>query len=425
MGTNSVRLGSEALDVDASNETVLTAPDRRKAEAWLAALLQSEHVSLLVGNGLSTAVGQETGAPPPQMSGNVDAGKYSNALKAHAERSAAAIGRLCNVEDQVRSALALAQGLDVVGREDRRIEVLAGLSEVMSDMVRGILEFERSLATAPPEARANALRLLRGLLLPFASRAVGRDRLNLFTTNYDRLLEYGADVVGLRMLDRFVGTLAPTFRASRLEVDMHYSPPGIRGEPRYLEGVVRLSKLHGSVDWRSVEREILRVPLPFGAGADHPEVSSDESRSVLIYPNPAKDVETLAYPYAELFRDLAGAICRPNAVLFTYGYGYGDAHINRIIADALTLSSTHLVAVSYSEIPGFEEIKAAAPTAQTTELIGSDVANLAAFVDLLPASGSFDLLEKQLRHAETVSRLSAAFASGEAHGEEEDNGDGD
>ena len=50
--------------------------------------------------------------------------------------------------------------------------------------------------------------------------------------------------------ERFVGSLAPVFHSSRLGVDLHYNPPGIRGDPRYLEGVVRLTKLHGSLDWR-------------------------------------------------------------------------------------------------------------------------------------------------------------------------------
>ncbi len=43
----------------------------------------------------------------------------------------------------------------------------------------------------------------------------------------------------------------PIFRSSRLNIDMHYNPPGIRGEPRYLEGVARFTKLHGSIDWCS------------------------------------------------------------------------------------------------------------------------------------------------------------------------------
>src|SRR3546814_4756180 len=50
-------------------------------------------------------------------------------------------------------------------------------------------------------------------------------------------------------LFRSVGALNPVFRASRVEVDVHYNPPGIRGEPRFMEGVIRLTKLHGSLDW--------------------------------------------------------------------------------------------------------------------------------------------------------------------------------
>ena len=104
--------------------------------------------------------------------------------------------------------------------------------------------------------------------MSFASRSGTRERLHLFTTNYDRYIEAGADVAGLRLIDRFVGTLAPVFRASRLDVDLHYNPPGIRGEPRYLEGVARFTKLHGSVDWVDCDRAIRRIGLPFGAARD-------------------------------------------------------------------------------------------------------------------------------------------------------------
>lgn len=61
----------------------------------------------------------------------------------------------------------------------------------------------------------------------------------------------------------------------------------------------------------------------------------------MIYPNPDKDRETAEYPYVELFRDFAAAICRPNNTLVTYGYGFGDEHINRVIKDMLTIPSTH------------------------------------------------------------------------------------
>ena len=166
--------------------------------------------------------------------------------------------------------------------------------------------------------------MLVSFLLSFSSRTATRERLHIFTTNYDRLIEYGADLAGLHLLDRFVGCLEPIFRSSRLDIDMHYNPPGIRGEPRYLEGVVRLTKLHGSLDWVYRNGFVRKVGLPFGPQDDHPAINDQPCDSVMIYPNSAKDRKTSEYPYVELFRDYAAAVCRPNSVLVTYGYGFGD-----------------------------------------------------------------------------------------------------
>ena len=103
-------------------------------------------------------------------------------------------------------------------------------------------------------------------------------------------------------------------------MDIHYNPPGIRGEPRYLEGVARLTKLHGSVDWVQNKEEIRRIGLPFGAEDIElylkvPGLDADDALKLIIYPNSAKDRETAEYPYVELFRDFAAAICRPNNTL--------------------------------------------------------------------------------------------------------------
>ena len=38
-------------------------------------------------------------------------------------------------------------------------------------------------------------------------------------------------------------------------------------------------------------------------------------------------------------------------MLVTYGYGFGDDHVNRVIADMLTIPSTHLVVLAWSEKP--------------------------------------------------------------------------
>jgi hypothetical protein len=386
---------------------------RDEVQAWLSALLGAEHVSLLIGSGLGLAVSgiaQTTGLGMGRIS--FEPREDAAQVDAHATATAAAAGRgEANIEDQIRSALQLLEGLRVLEPASKREkDWTATLNAVLSNFAVSGLAMEREIREAfeepGDEEGTDAVHALASLLLAFAGRPPSRERLNVFTTNYDRLIEFGADVAGLRVLDRFVGSIEPVFRSSRLDLDMHYNPPGIRGEPRHLEGVLRLSKLHGSLDWR-YERDRLRR-LPLGFGGNDPDIANDALGRLMIYPNAAKDVETLQYPYAELFRDLASALCRPNSVLFTYGYGFGDDHINRTIADMLTLSSTHLAVIAYGD-PGsrIENFVKTIPEAQYTLLVGDHYGDLATLVtDHLPQLGSDALLVRDARRRQNVGQAS-------------------
>jgi hypothetical protein len=322
---------------------------RKDIEPWLTAVFQSEHLSLLLGSGFTCGVALASGGRPVDMSKCTWGCELKEKVDSHAETNAQHCGRgSANIEDQVRAAMQLQVGLEVMG--DTRAAVWkAEIDKQLKRFLDSILDSERSIREADGEKKQNAEDLLVSFLLSFASRAATRERLNLFTTNYDRLIEYGSDLAGLHVIDRFVGALSPVFRATRLSIDVHYNPPGIRGEPRYLEGVIRLCKIHGSLDWRWQDGELRRCALPFGAATKHPEIPEKPSESVMIYPNPAKDVETLDYPYAELFRDFAAAVCRPNSSLVTYGYGFGDDHVNRVIKDMLAVPSTHLVIMAWDK----------------------------------------------------------------------------
>ena len=253
----------------------------------------------------------------------------------------------------------------------------------MQDFAKSILKSEEGIASAAEDKREEAFNTLVTFLMSFASRTGARDRLNIFTTNYDRLIEAGAELAGLHLLDRFLGKLMPIFRCSRLDLDMHYNPPGIRGEPRYLEGVARYTKLHGSVDWVQTGKDIRRIGLPFGAASvdpylQAPGLSEASAHGLMIYPNAAKDRETADYPYVELFRDLAAAVCRPNSTLVTYGYSFGDEHINRVIRDMLTIPSTHLVVISYDDPLGrvMQTYQELGRPSQISLLIGPALADL-------------------------------------------------
>jgi len=382
-----------------------TKSDLRKGiEPWLTSLFQSEHLSLLVGSGLSIAVENiATGHISNVMSVPELETDYAERIEASAHVAAKKSGRGdANVEDYIRTINELLRGFEVLGydtseKTDDRVtydKLGNDLERIIKDLTEGIGNIENSIVLANEAGQLEAFGYLVNFLMSFASRTGTRDRLNIFTTNYDRVIEAGSELAGLHLLDRFIGTLTPIFRSSRLDIDMHYNPPGIRGEPRYLEGVAHFTKLHGSIDWVNTGSDIRRIGLPFGSKdiknfLDAPGIKGVDAWKLMIYPNSAKDRETAEYPYVELFRDFAAALCRPNSTLVTYGYSFGDEHINRIIRDMLTIPSTHLVIISHGDKDGriIKNYKEFGHPSQVSLIIGSGVADLKTLVDyLLPKS---------------------------------------
>lgn len=393
---------------------------RSRIEPWLTSLFQSEHLSLLCGSGITNAINILAGASGGTTMGTTSFIKYKNEIEEAAETSARASGReKGNIEDQIRTANDLLRGLKILKKDAEAKELEAELNSIISEFAKSILKSENGIATANEDKRENAYSVLVNFLLSFASRTGNRERLNLFTTNYDRLIEVGAELAGVHLMDRFVGTMMPVFRSSRLNLDIHYNPPGIRGEPRYLEGVARLTKLHGSVDWVQNGGEIRRIGLPFGADKIEPYLKAPglygaDALKLMIYPNSAKDRETAEYPYVELFRDFAASICRPNNTLVTYGYGFGDEHINRVIHNMLTIPSTHLVVISYDDPIGriLQFYYDSAHYAQMSVLIGNnlgDITNLAN--DYLPKSA---IDRTTIRMAELLQRRMGAASGSSA-----------
>lgn len=357
---------------------------RKHIEPWLTSLFQSDHLSLLAGSGLTTAVHYLASGRQAVGMGTADFKNFKDKINNAAQKSAEKTGRKKgNLEDQLRSANELLRGFEILEQDTDaktlKEEIVAAL-EIFS---QAILKNEAVIAGAEESKREAAFNTLVTFLMSFASRSGTRDRLNIFTTNYDRLIEAGAELAGLHLLDRFVGQLMPIFRSSRLDLDMHYNPPGIRGEPRYLEGVARFAKLHGSIDWVQAGDDIRRMGLPFGAESlapylRAPGLDKATSHELMVYPNAAKDRESADYPYVELFRDFAAAVCRPNSTLVTYGYGFGDEHINRTIRDMLTIPSTHLVVISWDDPLGriTKNYNEWGRASQISLLIGPNLASL-------------------------------------------------
>ena len=138
---------------------------RPRIEPWLTALVQSEHLSLLVGSGLTHAAhGIATEAPLPGMTA-ITFDILNGEIAAEAERAAKLAGRdIGNFEDQIRAANELLRGLEIIAstkaedaEEYEQITALRkGLEDALGSFAASILEGERHLVSAPGEKRVQA-----------------------------------------------------------------------------------------------------------------------------------------------------------------------------------------------------------------------------------------------------------------------------
>ena len=176
---------------------------RRQIEPWLSAIFQSEHLGLLVGSGFSIGLAASVGAVGAGMAPTTFMSDFDAQISAAAARSATAMGRgQPNIEDQLRSALALHAGLEVLD-DPRASDLMTAIRRELVTFAAAIVATEAAIlaaADASPASRQTVEDLLSSFLLSFASRTATRDRLHIFTTNYDRLLEHGFDLVGISQL---------------------------------------------------------------------------------------------------------------------------------------------------------------------------------------------------------------------------------
>lgn len=152
--------------------------------------------------------------------------------------------------------------------------------------------------------------------------------IEIFTTNYDFLLEIGLESVKVPYYDGFTGGYQPFFNPDLVE-DMNYLPQQ-----------TKLWKIHGSL---GLHEEIV------GDSSRIVRVNSDK-KCLLIYPSSIKYNDSKKQPYASYIDRLNSFLKQDDAVLFVCGYSFGDDHINERIVSALNTSTTSHVFVFYYDI---------------------------------------------------------------------------
>jgi len=171
----------------------------------------------------------------------------------------------------------------------------------------------------------------------WVARANYHRPIELFTVNYDLLLETALENIRAPYFDGFVGTLRARFHTDLVEELP--APPDSEAIP---VSFVRLWKLHGSVNWVSGDdRQVVRLGHPVPDG-----------RPAAIYPSDAKYDESRRVPFIVLQDRFRRALHQPETMLLITGYSFGDDHLNEHIFDAATRRArSEFIAFCYGDIP--------------------------------------------------------------------------
>ena len=162
-------------------------------------------------------------------------------------------------------------------------------------------------------------------------RATEREHpIEVFTTNYDLLIEQAFERLGVPYFDGFAGALKPSFDLRAIEED----------ELPYRWA--RIWKLHGSINWLIADNKVFR-----GTG-------NGERR--VIHPSHLKYHESRRMPYLAMMDRLRRFMKNSSAVLILCGYSFRDEHINEVIVQGLqSIGTATAFALLFGEIEKYEE----------------------------------------------------------------------
>ncbi len=145
----------------------------------------------------------------------------------------------------------------------------------------------------------------------------------IFTTNYDLLMEEALEDLEIPYYDGFVGSRRSFFDLRAVEdnlIPTHWS---------------RLWKIHGSINW--YQEDVAGQKKVYRSS----EIKKDASH--LIYPSHLKYEESRKMPYLALIDQLNRFIRKKSSLLILVGYSFHDEHLNDTIANALMANPTAMV----------------------------------------------------------------------------------
>lgn len=173
----------------------------------------------------------------------------------------------------------------------------------------------------------------------------------VFTTNYDLLMEQALERQRVAYFDGFMGSREPVFDLQAIEEDDLPSRWTL------------LWKLHGSINWsQDADGNVIRRP-----------VDANDQSSALVYPSHLKYDQSRRLPYLAMMDRLKAFLRKPGSILVSCGFSYRDQHINEVIDQSLRSNPTASVhAMLYGSLDDYSEATTLAAGLHNLALLAED-----------------------------------------------------
>jgi len=236
----------------------------------------------------------------------------------------------------------------------RSLEQVAG-----SDSVRGLSsmdlnELDRKICMEISKLMNKSLTDINSPYHKVASwiGAIPRSKaVEIFTTNYDLLMEQALEEFRIPFFDGFSGSFRTFFDPHTIDEDDLPS--------RW----VRLWKLHGSINWR----------LDSSGNISRGE-NLDVSQIRIIHPSHLKYEESRKMPFFAMI-DRLRALFKNQCVLVTCGYSFQDQHINQILMEGIKSNPNSIIfALLYGKLESYPHAIRLSSTHPNLSLLAKDEA---------------------------------------------------
>ncbi len=147
----------------------------------------------------------------------------------------------------------------------------------------------------------------------------------IFTTNYDLVVEKSLEAIRAPYFDGFVGSYEPFFWQESVEKLVNRSD--------LTQNWIRLWKIHGSLSWFWKPSDNLKSHKVIRLGKI--EEIEEERREIVIYPSKEKYDSSRRQPFLVYFDRLKNYLLSGELLFIFTGYSFLDQHINEIIFNCL------------------------------------------------------------------------------------------